>query len=318
MKPSLICAALFAAFVGASDVHDLKADTFKDFIKEHDLVLAECKFRYLFYMGSSSWFRDRESISGLMRSQTLTSELCVSIVPQTLPRYSIPSRPPSPNLGVGCISQTLTDNLSVFAPWCGHCKALAPEYEEAATSLKEKNIPLAKIDCTEQADLCSEYGVEGYPTLKLFRGLDQISAYGGPRKAQAIVSYMTKQALPAVSVLDTKASLEEFKTADKVVLVAYFDKSDTAANATYNEVAEALRDDYLFGATNDAELAKAEDVKAPAIVLYKSFDEGRAAYNSAKFDKEAIISFAKTAATPLVGEVGPDTYAGYMAVSHKI
>lgn len=44
MKPSLICAALFAAFVGASDVHDLKADTFKDFIKDHDLVLAECKY----------------------------------------------------------------------------------------------------------------------------------------------------------------------------------------------------------------------------------------------------------------------------------
>ncbi len=67
----------------------------------------------------------------------------------------------------------------------GHCKALAPEYEEAATTLKEKNIKLAKIDCTEEADLCQSFGVEGYPTLKVFRGPDNVSPYSGARKAPA-------------------------------------------------------------------------------------------------------------------------------------
>lgn len=72
-----------------------------------------------------------------------------------------------------------------FAPWCGHCKALAPEYEVAATELKEKNIALAKVDCTAEAGLCKEYGVEGYPTLKIFRGLDSHKPYPGARKSSA-------------------------------------------------------------------------------------------------------------------------------------
>lgn len=103
-----------AAVATASDVHDLKKDTFTDFVKSHDLVLAE-----------------------------------------------------------------------FFAPWCGHCKALAPEYEEAATTLKEKDIHLVKVDCTEETDLCKDYGVEGYPTVKVFRGPDNVQPYSGARKAPA-------------------------------------------------------------------------------------------------------------------------------------
>ena len=74
---------------------------------------------------------------------------------------------------------------AVYAPWCGHCKALAPEYEEAATSLAEKGIKLVKVDCTDNAELCSNHGVEGYPTLKVFRGPENVSPYAGQRKAGA-------------------------------------------------------------------------------------------------------------------------------------
>ena len=123
---------------------------------------------------------------------------------------------------------------------------------------------------------------------------------------------MTKQALPAVSLL-TIDTVEDFKTADKVVLVGYFATDDKASNTTFTEVADSLRDDYLFGAINDATLAKAAGVKQPAVVLYKTFDELQNKFEE-KFEKEAITKFVKTAATPLVGEVGPDTYSNYMAV----
>lgn len=124
---------------------------------------------------------------------------------------------------------------------------------------------------------------------------------------------MTKQALPAVSTVSA-ATIEEFKTADNVVLVAYFDANDAKSNATYSAIADTFRDSYLFGASNDVALATAEGVQQPAIVLYKQFDEGKNIF-SEPLESEAIETFIKTASVPLIGEVGPETYAGYMAVS---
>ena len=122
---------------------------------------------------------------------------------------------------------------------------------------------------------------------------------------------MIKQSLPAVSEV-TKDTLEEFKKADKVVLVAFVDAADKASSEAFSAAAEKLRDNYPFGVSTDAALAEAEGVTAPAVVLYKDFDEGKSVF-SEKFDAEAIEKFAKTSATPLIGEVGPETYSDYMS-----
>lgn len=55
--------------------------------------------------------------------------------------------------------------VEFFAPWCGHCKALAPHYEEAAATLKDKGIKIAKVDCVDQAELCQANGITGYPCV---------------------------------------------------------------------------------------------------------------------------------------------------------
>lgn len=98
--------------------------------------------------------------------------------------------------------------IEFFAPWCGHCKRLAPEYEVAATRLKGI-VALAKVDCTVSTAVCGKYGVSGYPTLKIFRDGEDAGGYDGPRTADGIVSHLKKQAGPSSVAIQTEADFDK-------------------------------------------------------------------------------------------------------------
>ncbi|KAF6762274.1 disulfide isomerase [Ephemerocybe angulata] len=203
--------------------------------------------------------------------------------------------------------------VEFFAPWCGHCKALAPHYEEAATALKDKSIKVAKVDCVEEADLCSSKGIQGYPTLKVYRK-GEAAEYTGPRKADGIISYMVKQSLPAVSDV-TAEKHDEFTKADKLVVVAYLPSSTAAPAAEFSAAAEAHRDDYLFGIVSNQDAAAAAGVVPPAIVVYRSFDEPRSEYPYpiGGANKKEIEEWLAELAIPVLDEVNGETYSVYAA-----
>lgn len=123
---------------------------------------------------------------------------------------------------------------------------------------------------------------------------------------------MIKQSLPAVSTA-TEANIEEIKTMDKVVVVAYISADDKAKRETFTKLAESQRDNYLFAVSDESALAETEKVKQPSMVLYKDFDEKKTVYDG-KWTDDAALSWIKTASTPLVGVVGPETYSGYITV----
>ncbi|KAF9453077.1 disulfide isomerase [Macrolepiota fuliginosa MF-IS2] len=208
--------------------------------------------------------------------------------------------------------------VEFFAPWCGHCKALAPHYEEAATALKEKNIKLAKVDCVEEGELCQTKGVQGYPTLKVYRN-GTPGEYSGPRKADGIISYMVKQSLPAVSDV-TSENHEEFQKSDRVVVVAYLPSSTSEAAPVFSAAAEKNRDDYLFGLSTDKDAAAAAGVKPPALVVYRNFDEPRTEfpYPVSDLKVEEISDWVKELAIPIIDEVSGENYAVYAASSKPL
>ncbi|CAM8911664.1 unnamed protein product [Rhodiola kirilowii] len=101
--------------------------------------------------------------------------------------------------------------IDFYAPWCGHCKRLAPELDAAAPILARLKEPvvIAKVDADKYSSIAYKHEIDGYPTLKLFmHGIP--TKYSGPRKAEALVRYLKKFVASDVSILDSDSSVKNF------------------------------------------------------------------------------------------------------------
>ncbi|XP_070702014.1 protein disulfide isomerase family A, member 8 [Pempheris klunzingeri] len=158
--------------------------------------------------------------------------------------------------------------VKFYAPWCGHCKKLAPEFEKAATRLKG-TVQLAKVDCTAYSDTCARFGVSGYPTLKIFRYGRDSAPYDGPRTADGIYHYMKKQTGPDSVHLKTEEDLQTFINHYDASIVGVFPGEEGSRQSEFLKAAGLLREQFRFAHTADITLVEKHRVTSECVLLFR-------------------------------------------------
>ncbi|XP_010516042.1 PREDICTED: protein disulfide isomerase-like 1-3 isoform X1 [Camelina sativa] len=191
--------------------------------------------------------------------------------------------------------------VEFYAPWCGACQALAPEYAAAATELKGV-AALAKIDATEEGDLAQKYEIQGFPTVFLFVDGVMRKTYEGERTKDGIVTWLKKKASPSIHNITTKEEAERVLSAEPKVVLGFLN-SLVGSESEELAAASRLEDGLSFYQTASPDIAKLFDietqVKRPALVLLKKEDEKLARFDG-NFTKTAIAEFVSANKVPLV------------------
>ena len=82
--------------------------------------------------------------------------------------------------------------VDFWAPWCGPCQVMAPQFVQAA-QLLEPGVRLAKVNTEEEQALGARYGIRSIPTLALFRGGREVARQAGAMGVQDIVRWVRAQ-----------------------------------------------------------------------------------------------------------------------------
>lgn len=139
-----------------------------------------------------------------------------SISSSTAPSISSSIKPPPPpvvnptgevlSLDHDLFTSTLSNGpafVKFFAPWCGHCKKLAPVWKQLARHMKNK-LTIAEVNCDDHTSLCKSQSIEGYPTLLYFDKDGVKTEHNGGRKLEQLKVFSERAAAAYVpSVFNT-------------------------------------------------------------------------------------------------------------------
>lgn len=231
--------------------------------------------------------------------------------------------------------------VEFFAPWCGHCKTLAPIYEELAAGFESQKdkVTIAKVDADEHRDLGRRFGVQGFPTLKWFDGKsDTPTDYKSGRDLESLTAFIgektglkqkTKKAAPSHVEMLTDSSFKQQIGGDKDVLVA-FTAPWCGHCKTLAPTWETLASDFAAEpsvliakvdaeAPNSKSLAKEQGVSSyPTIKYFPKGSTEAVAYSGGRSEADLIKFVNEKAGTHRVAGGGLDATAGTIAALDAI
>ncbi|XP_030375237.1 protein disulfide-isomerase [Scaptodrosophila lebanonensis] len=213
---------------------------------------------------------------------------------------------------VNNFKQIISDNefvlVEFYAPWCGHCKALAPEYAKAAQQLAEKESPikLAKVDATTESELAEQYQVRGYPTLKFFRSGAPVE-YSGGRQAADIIAWVTKKTGPPAKDLNSVVDAEQFLKDNEIAIIGFFKDLESDEAKTFTKAANAL-DSFVFGISNNDDIFTKYEANNNAVILFKPFDDKKSIFEG-ELNEDNLKKFAQVQSLPLIVEFNHESAA---------
>eukprot|EP00584_Thalassiosira_punctigera_P010060 CAMPEP_0172543986 /NCGR_PEP_ID=MMETSP1067-20121228/14241_1 /TAXON_ID=265564 ORGANISM="Thalassiosira punctigera, Strain Tpunct2005C2" /NCGR_SAMPLE_ID=MMETSP1067 /ASSEMBLY_ACC=CAM_ASM_000444 /LENGTH=217 /DNA_ID=CAMNT_0013330481 /DNA_START=107 /DNA_END=760 /DNA_ORIENTATION=+ len=169
--------------------------------------------------------------------------------------------------------------LKFFAPWCGHCKKLKPDWDKLMDEFSSSSTQLvADVDCTADGKpLCDANGVKGYPTLKWGDPSD-LQDYQGGRTLNDLKRFAEENLKPLCSVKnidlcdgEKKALIEQYLAMDTDALeiaVAAEEKKVNDAEENFKAEVQLLQNKYTELSEEKDKIVA--DVKASGLGMMKS------------------------------------------------
>uniref|UniRef100_A0A8C5RM72 protein disulfide-isomerase n=1 Tax=Laticauda laticaudata TaxID=8630 RepID=A0A8C5RM72_LATLA len=159
--------------------------------------------------------------------------------------------------------------VDFYAPWCGHCKKLEPVWNEVGKEMGGIGSPVkvGKMDATSYSSIASEFGVRGYPTIKLLKG-DLAYNYRGPRTKDDIVEFANRVAGPIIRNLPSQHMFEHVQKRHRIFFL--YIGGESPLKERYIEVAsELIVYTYFFSASEEILPKHITLPEMPAVLVLK-------------------------------------------------